>query len=99
MVGFMSLHNEVINYFNRIRNDAQDPQRIDKLKALVESYQSTPLEETRQLSKKMSRAINLLFKLMPEVDKADADREKVYPLCDYCENLPKSIKTLKSTRR
>jgi hypothetical protein len=84
----MNLRSKVLDYFDIIRNDANDPQRIDRISALLKTKK---FEDTQAYSTKMARIINALFQSMPELK----NYEKLYPLYCYCAELPKVSKVKK----
>ncbi len=91
----MNLRAKVFSYLNVIRRDVKTPERIDAVKMRLKTKK---FEETQVYSAKVATLINLLFYYMPEIKKADPHYRKLYPLCQYCENLPKAKKAPKSPR-
>jgi hypothetical protein len=94
----MSIQLELIRYLNTVRKDANDKHRIDNLKADMVVYKKVRVDENQVLSRKIAGFIYQLFQEMPEIAHADPLRKKLYPLYEYCENLPKVKKPTKKPR-
>jgi hypothetical protein len=94
----MSIQLELIRYLNAVRKDASNKRRIDNLKADMVVYKKVRMDENQVLSRKIAGFINHLFQEMPEIPQADPLRKKLYPLYEYCENLPKVKKPTKKMR-
>lgn len=88
----MGLQAKVFSYLDAIRKDTKDRNRIDKVKSLLKTKK---FEETQIYSTKVATLVNLLFHHMPEIKNADPTLQKLHPLREYCEKLPKTKKTPK----